>query len=184
MWLDLCDEMGVLTVGSLVVECMHRPISTPRLPFVVENELRQTIMSNRNRTSIVQWELFNEINRPILAQMLNSMSVLARELDPTRMILDESGGWGEGANIYLPYEKTPTKFNDIHHYSGSQIDEKEFNGYSILRHHSARPPSKARLPFLVLTICLMPDSSEILASRGPQKRIILVADCCGTMPNE
>lgn len=129
MWLDLCDEMGVLTVGSLVVECMHRPISTPRLPFVVENELRQTILSNRNRTCIVQWELFNEINRPILAQMLNSMSVLARELDPTRMILDESGGWGEGANIYLPFERTPKKFNDIHHYSGSQVDEAEFNGY-------------------------------------------------------
>ncbi|MDG1731239.1 MAG: glycoside hydrolase family 2 TIM barrel-domain containing protein [Algibacter sp.] len=129
MWLDLCDEMGVLTVGSLVVECMHRPISSPRLPFVVENELRKTILSNRNRTCIVQWELFNEINRPILAQMLNSMSVLARELDPTRMILDESGGWGEGANIYLPFERTPTKFNDIHHYSGSQIDQKEFDGY-------------------------------------------------------
>ncbi len=129
MWLDLCDEMGVLTVGSLAVECMHRPISTPRLPFVVENELRQTILSNRNRTCIVQWELFNEINRPILSQLLNSMSFLARELDPTRMILDESGGWGEGANIYLPFERTPKKFNDIHHYSGSQIDETEFNGY-------------------------------------------------------
>jgi len=129
MWLDLCDEMGVLTVGSLVVECMYRPISTPRLSFVVENELRKTILTNRNRTCIVQWELFNEINRPILAQMLNSMSVLARELDPTRMILDESGGWGEGANIYLPFERTPKKFNDIHHYSGSQVDEEEFNGY-------------------------------------------------------
>lgn len=129
MWLDLCDEMGMLTVGSLVVECMYRPISTPRLPYIVENELRQTILSNRNRTCIVQWELFNEINRPILSQMLNSMSVLARELDPTRMILDESGGWGEGANIYLPFERTPKKFNDIHHYSGSQVDEEEFNGY-------------------------------------------------------
>ena len=129
MWLDLCDEMGMLTIGSLVVECMYRPISTPRLPFVVENELRQTILSNRNSTCIVQWELFNEINRPILSQMLNSMSVLARELDPTRMILDESGGWGEGANIYLPFERTPKKFNDIHHYSGSQVDEEEFNGY-------------------------------------------------------
>ena len=129
MWLDLCDEMGVLTVGSLAVECMYRPISTPRLQFVVENELRKTITANRNRTCIVQWELFNEINRPILAQMLNSMSVLARELDPTRMILDESGGWGEGANIYLPFERTPKKINDIHHYSGSQVDENEFNGY-------------------------------------------------------
>jgi hypothetical protein len=129
MWLELCDELGILVVGSLVVECMYRPISTPRLPFVVENELRKTILSNRNRTSIVQWELFNEINRPILAQMLQEMSVLARELDPSRMILDESGGWGEGANIYLPYDKLPTKFNDIHHYSGSQVDQEEFDGY-------------------------------------------------------
>lgn len=129
MWLDLCDSLGMLTIGSLAVECMTRPISTPRLPFVVENELRQTILANRNRTCIVQWELFNEIHRPILTQMLNSMSELARELDPTRMILDESGGWGEGANIYLPYQRTPKKFNDIHHYSGSQITEKEYNGY-------------------------------------------------------
>lgn len=129
MWLDLCDSLGVLTVGSLVTECMHRPISSPRLPFVVENEVRKTIRANRNRTCIVQWELFNEINRPVLAQMLNSMSILARDLDPTRMILDESGGWGEGANVYLPYERTPIKFNDIHHYSGSQVHEKEYNGY-------------------------------------------------------
>jgi hypothetical protein len=129
MWLDLCDSLGVLTVGSLVTECMKRPISTPRLSHMVENELRETILANRNRTCIVQWELFNEINRPILTQMLNAMSVLARELDPTRMILDESGGWGEGANIYLPFERTPKKFNDIHHYSGSQVCEEEFNGY-------------------------------------------------------
>ncbi|WP_430814981.1 sugar-binding domain-containing protein [Carboxylicivirga sp. RSCT41] len=129
MWLDLCDSLGVLTVGSLVTECMLRPISTPRLSHMVENELRETILNNRNRTCIVQWELFNEINRPILAQMLNSMSVLARELDPSRMILDESGGWGEGANIYLPNERIPKKFNDIHHYSGSQVCEAEFDGY-------------------------------------------------------
>ncbi len=129
MWLDLCDSLGVLTVGSLVTECMHRPISTPRLPFVIENEVRKTILANRNRTCIVQWELFNEINRPILAQMLNSMSILARDLDPTRMILDESGGWGEGANVYLPNERTPIKFNDIHHYSGSQVHQKEYDGY-------------------------------------------------------
>jgi hypothetical protein len=131
MWLDLCDSIGMLTVGSLVTECMHRPISTPRLPYVVENEVRKTILGNRNRTCIVQWELFNEINRPILAQMLNSMSFLARELDPTRMILDESGGWGEGANVYLPYERTPIKFNDIHHYSGSQVHQKEYDGYLV-----------------------------------------------------
>ncbi|HKK10133.1 MAG TPA: hypothetical protein VJ939_04815, partial [Bacteroidales bacterium] len=121
--------IGIMTVGSNVVECMHRPLSSPYLAERVEIEIRESIMRDRNRTCVVQWELFNEINRPILSQMLNSMSLLARELDPTRMILDESGGWGEGANIYLPYERTPVKFNDIHHYSGSQVHEKEYDGY-------------------------------------------------------
>ena len=109
MWLDLCDSIGMLTVGSLAVQCMGLPRSSPRLPFVVENELRKTILGSRNRTCIVQWELFNEIGRPILTQMLNSMALFARDLDPTRMILDESGGYGEGANIYLPYDRTPHK---------------------------------------------------------------------------
>lgn len=131
IWLDLCDELGILTVGSLAIECMKRPISTPRLPFVVENELRKTILKNRNRTCIVQWELFNEINRPILTQMLHKMAMLARDLDPSRMILDESGGWGEGANLYLPYQKKQFKFNDVHHYSGSQVNKREFNGYLV-----------------------------------------------------
>jgi hypothetical protein len=57
------------------------------------------------------------------------MSMLARELDPTRLILDESGGWAEGAKMYLPYEYSPTEFNDIHHYSGSQVTEREYNAY-------------------------------------------------------
>ena len=48
MWLDLCDEMGMLTVGSLVVECMERPLSTPYLPYRVENELRQSVLRDRN----------------------------------------------------------------------------------------------------------------------------------------
>lgn len=132
MWLDLCDEMGMMTVGSLVVECMERPLSTPYLPHRVENELRQSILRDRNRTCVVMWELFNELHRPILIQMLRPMSLLARELDPTRLILDESGGWAEGAKMYLPYERTGFKFNDIHDYAGSQITEDIYKGYLMI----------------------------------------------------
>ena len=132
MWLDLCDEMGMMTVGSLVVECMERPLSTPYLPHRVENELRQSILRDRNRTCVVMWELFNELHRPILIQQLRPMSLLARELDPTRLILDESGGWAEGAKMYLPYERSGFKFNDIHDYAGSQITEDIYNGYLMI----------------------------------------------------
>lgn len=129
MWLDLADEMGVLVVGSPALECMTLPVSTPYLPKRVEHEVRQSILRDRNRACVVQWELFNELHRPVLKQLMRPMAMLARDLDPTRLILDESGGWAFGANMYLPGEYEPTKFNDIHNYPGPFINEQRYNGY-------------------------------------------------------
>lgn len=129
MWLDLADEMGVLVVGSPVLECMRLPRSTPYLPARVENEVRQTILRDRNRACVVQWELFNELHRPVLKQLMRPMAMVARQLDPTRLILDESGGWAYGANMYLPYDFEPTKFNDIHNYPGPFINNDLYDGY-------------------------------------------------------
>jgi beta-galactosidase len=126
MWLDLADEMGVLIVGSLAIECMDFPRKSPRLQAWVENEVRESILRDRSRTCVVQWELFNELKRPVLKEMLDPMVKLARELDPTRLILDESGGWAFGANMYLPYSREPTKFNDIHDYPGQKINDEVY----------------------------------------------------------
>ena len=129
MWLDLADEMGVLVVGSPVLECMTLPLSTPYLPKRVEHEVRQSILRDRNRACVVQWELFNELHRPVLKQLMRPMAMLARDLDPTRLILDESGGWAYGANMYLPNEYEPTKFNDIHNYAGPFVNRFHYEGY-------------------------------------------------------
>jgi len=128
-WLHLADSIGVLTVGSMAIECMDMPIETAYLPKRVENEITESILRDRNHPSIVQWELFNEIRRPVLANMLKPMSLKARELDPTRLILDESGGWAEGANLYLPYSTQAFKFNDIHNYPGPNINNNKFDGF-------------------------------------------------------
>ena len=129
MWLDLADEMGVLVVGSPALECMTLPLSTPYLPKRVEHEVRRSILRDRNRACIVQWELFNELHRPVLKQLMRPMAMLARSLDPTRLILDESGGWAYGANMYLPNEYEPTQFNDIHNYPGPFINKFHYDGY-------------------------------------------------------
>ena len=129
MWLDLADEMGILVVGSPALECMTLPLSTPYLPKRVESEIRKAILRDRNRACIVQWELFNELHRPVLKQLMHPMAMLARTLDPTRLILDESGGWAYGANMYLPYAFEPTKFNDIHNYPGPFINKFHYDGY-------------------------------------------------------
>ena len=60
---------------------------------------------------------------------MRPMAMLARSLDPTRLILDESGGWAYGANMYLPDEFEPTKFNDIHNYPGPFINKDRYDGY-------------------------------------------------------
>lgn len=129
MWLDIADEEGVLVVGSNVLECMRLPLSTPYLPERVEREIRESVLRDRNHTCVVQWELFNELHRPVLMQMMRPMALMVRELDSTRMILDESGGWAFGANMYLPDEYEPTKFNDIHNYAGPLINENQYDAY-------------------------------------------------------
>jgi beta-galactosidase len=103
--------------------------STPYLPSRVENEVRQAILRDRNRACVVQWELFNELHRPVLKQLMRPMAMLTRRLDPTRLILDESGGWAFGANMYLPREYEPTKFNDIHTYPGPFIGRNLHDGF-------------------------------------------------------
>lgn len=129
MWLDIADEMGILVVASPALECMTLPRSTPYLPMRVENEIREAVLKDRNRTCIVQWELFNELHRPVLKQLMRPMAMLTRELDPMRLILDESGGWAYGANIYLPGAYEPVRFNDIHNYPGPFITNEKYDGY-------------------------------------------------------
>ena len=89
----------------MAIECMHRPIATPSLPEMVEIEVRESILRDRNRTCVIQWELFNELWQPVLKQMMHPMALLARKIDPTRIILDESGGFADGTNFYFALSK-------------------------------------------------------------------------------
>ncbi len=128
-WLDLADEMGVLVVGSPALECMDLPVNTPDLPNRVISELKKSILRDRNRASVVMWELFNELRRPILKQMMAQTSMMARDLDPTRLILDESGGWAFGAKVYLPYERNFNHFNDVHTYPGPNVTNRFYDRF-------------------------------------------------------
>lgn len=124
MWLDLCDEMGMMVVGGLPIECMDQwPTVTPGLRERVMNEIRSAITRDRNRACMVQWEIFNEIWRTELRRLKHEASILARELDPSRLILDESGGFAGGANLYLPHSLEPVTFNDVHIYPGAPLSQ-------------------------------------------------------------
>lgn len=133
MWLDLCDEMGVMVVGGLPIECMKRwPTVTPHLRDRIENEVRSGVLRDRNRACIVQWEIFNEIGREDLERLKHPASMLARQLDPSRLILDESGGFAGGSNIYLPGRFEPEVFNDVHSYPGAPMNDLYYDKFLTL----------------------------------------------------
>ena len=102
------------------------------MPRRIENEVRSAILRDRNRACIVQWEMFNEIWRVELKRLKHRMSMVARELDPSRLVLDESGGFADGANIYLPYEVEPITFNDVHIYCGYPINDLTYAQFLAL----------------------------------------------------
>ena len=56
------------------------------------------------------------------------MAMLTRELDPSRLILDESGV-GHLVPICIYPTKKNDQINDIHNYAGAYINEKIYNSY-------------------------------------------------------
>ena len=130
---DLADEMGVLFVGALPVECMDNwPQITPYTQQRIENEAIEMVKRDRNHPSIVIWEMFNEIMRDGLKRLKHSVSLKARECDHTRMIIDEAGGFADGCSIYLPGSYEPIVINDVHNYPGTPFPQSSYDNLLAL----------------------------------------------------
>jgi len=125
---DLADEMGIMFVGTMPIECMDRwPTMTPYAERRMRNEVRESVRRDRNHACIVIWEIFNEITRPSLQRIKHRISREARTQDPSRYILDESGGFGGGAFYYPPNSTEPFQVNDVHSYPGAPFDQEGYD---------------------------------------------------------
>lgn len=125
---DLADELGVLFVGALPVECMgHWPQITPDTRRRIENEAIEMVKRDRNHPCIAMWEMFNEILRDGLKRLKHSVSLKVRDLDPTRLIIDEAGGFADGCSVYLPGAYEPTTINDVHNYPGAPMAQENYD---------------------------------------------------------
>ena len=128
--LEEADAAGILIIASPAVECMSCwPALTTETPKRIENEIRELVLRDRNHASIIWWEMFNEVTRDEIAELIPKMSLLARSLDPTRLILDESGGWADGAHFYLPHTQERQKLSELHSYVRAPVDQKHWELY-------------------------------------------------------
>lgn len=130
MILDLADEMGMMLVGSPAIACMgYWPAETPRMEHHWTRALTEMVRRDRNHPSIIMWETTNEIVRKSMLVRRHRVSLAARALDPTRVILDESGGarsvWGSFA--YLPNSTEPIPVDDRHIYRRAPVDEAVYD---------------------------------------------------------
>ncbi|MDG1667784.1 MAG: glycoside hydrolase family 2 TIM barrel-domain containing protein [Opitutae bacterium] len=133
MILEEADAAGLLVIASPAVECMNCwPTITPETPARIENEIRQLVLRDRNHASIIWWEMFNEVTRKEIAELIPTMSLMTRELDETRLILDESGGWADGAHFYLPHSTERETLSELHSYVRAPVSEKHWKLYQDL----------------------------------------------------
>jgi|GEM_PF-385230 len=128
--LDMADEMGMLMIGAPALECMNeKPAIAGQLNRRVLHEIEAMVARDRNHPSVIIWELFNEVKRDAIGRLKRESSMRARAIDPTRLILDESGGWADGCKAYLPYSREYTPFNEMHSYQKAPFRERNYNEY-------------------------------------------------------
>jgi beta-galactosidase/beta-glucuronidase len=112
-FLDAADELGLMVQEepplSLMVDSKW---SLPRSL----REVREMVKRDRNRPSIVVWNMINENNPPV--KYVREQCRAARETDPTRLITQSAGG---PSQYYLPYSKEGVSYLTEHPYAGRRL---------------------------------------------------------------
>ncbi len=141
-YLDLADELGMLVYAE---SCLAWIKDSPRLLDHGRRELRAMIERDRNHPSVVIWGINNE-NRAANALNSDELTRLARALDPTRVVLDNSGGtmaidqdygWADRTTVIPSREMQRQPIQDLHVYIGAPIPSE---AYEWMRTLGISPP--------------------------------------------
>jgi hypothetical protein len=131
-YLDLTDEMGMLVYAE---SCLAWIRDSPRMLDHGRREIKAMIDRDRNHPSVVFWGIYNE-NPPASAINSEALVRLARAIDPTRVIVDNSGGslaidqdfgWIERATVTPSRETQRERILDVHLYLGAPISNSIYD---------------------------------------------------------
>lgn len=124
--LDLCDELGLMVYQETLAAWLWEP--SPAMGRRFDSHVREMILRDRNHPSVTIWGLLNETPDNEIFRHAVGMLPLVRELDPTRMVLLNSGRWDDAearakgamrppGPVALPYQSDWSQgFADWHHY--------------------------------------------------------------------
>jgi hypothetical protein len=131
-FLDLADQMGMLIYAE---SCLAWIRESPRMLDHGRREIAAMISRDRNHPSVVFWGIYNE-NPPASIANSQVLGRLARSIDPTRVIVDNSGGslaidqdfgWIDRATVTPAGEAQAERNLDVHLYLGSPISAAVYN---------------------------------------------------------
>ena len=131
-YLDLADQMGILVYSETSLAWIRE---SPRMMEHGRREVKALIERDRNHPSVVIWGIYNE-NPPATAFNGKTLAQYARTLDPTRVIVDNSGGsmaidqdfgWIDRATVIPAWEMEGERILDIHLYLGSPLPQAVYN---------------------------------------------------------
>jgi len=125
-YLDLTDQMGMLVYAESSLAWIK---DSPRLLDHGRRELQAMIERDRNHPSVVFWGIHNE-NRAASALTSTALIRFVRALDPTRVIVDNSGGamaidqdfgWVDRTTVVSSREMHRQRIQDVHIYVGAPL---------------------------------------------------------------
>jgi len=127
--LDAADELGMLLYEEPAIAWMG---DTPYLEERCRSEVAEMVRRDRNRPSVVLWGMINE-GGGVAARLKGELSRLARELDPTRPVIDDSGGVQFGQPyLYLPGRDRPVPVNDTHPYHAIPVSDDSWKYFTTV----------------------------------------------------
>ena len=94
--LDLCDEIGLLVYNeSYAAVPLH---DSPKMTERFDTAVRELVLRDRNHPSVVIWGLLNETRQGPVFRHAVAMLPMVRQLDPSRMVMLNSGRWDQRAD--------------------------------------------------------------------------------------
>lgn len=114
-FLDAADELGLMLQEEPSLSQME---DSPQMLQRSVREVREMVLRDRNRPSIVVWNMINENDPPV--RYVRQQCQAAREVDPTRLITESAGG---PSKYYLPYSREGISYLTEHPYPGAPLAE-------------------------------------------------------------